>query len=135
MVRVVTVLQDPRMLGQKLVVWGKLQGGPRLFGKTVLQRDPLGRGFHGTDRLPRLSGRRDHLAARSFNPCKGVALGVKREIGHQGNSLSESSGRGAKRLRQPGKVGRGARLSAGCGSKTGKVAKGFVLAGKALQCD
>ena len=69
---------DLRMLCQEDAVGGEFQRGPRLFGKTTLQRDPLRRGFHGTDRLPSLGGRSDHLAARRHNPRGWVAFGLKR---------------------------------------------------------
>ena len=59
---------------------------------------------------------------------------MKRVIGHQGNSLSESGGRRAKRPGQPGKVGSGTCLGAGCGGKVGEVAKGLVFTGEALHC-
>ncbi len=78
------------------------------------------------------SWRSDHLAARSLNPCGGIAFGMKRVIGHQGNSLSESGGRGAKRSGQPGKVEEVPASDAGCGGKTGEVAKARIR-GEALQ--
>src|SRR3989338_5140557 len=80
------------MLCQEDAFWCEFQRGARLLGKASFKIDPLGRGFHGTDRLPSFGGRSDHLAARSLNPCGGIPFGMKRVIGHQGNSLSESGG-------------------------------------------